>query len=383
MKSIVSLVSILFLSHAHANDSLNQRLDQLELKIEELKEQGQLSNKLSIGGYGEITYTNKRSELQNGQKATHSSNPQTDALRNVLYIGYKFDNQWSLTTEIEVEHADEIFLEQGFLNYRNGETFNWQSGVLLIPMGIVNKVHEPNTFLAVSRSETESKIIPTTWREVGTGVHGKLNNFSYEIDLVTGLLASGFSSTGVRSGRQKASQSEARDLAWVAQLKYSLMSGLELGTSHYIGKAGGVRTDVKHRVHDLFITAEVSGFKFKTMYAISKLDNTLSLNQEKGLTGANAIASEMNGGYAELGYNVFHGKKQWALIPFVRYETLDTQKKLDSGFTKNLANKATYTTFGISTMPNQHVVLKADYTKYENKAKTGHDTWKLGLGWLF
>lgn len=383
MKSIVSFLSILFITNAQANELINQRIDQLELKIEELKEQGQLSNKLSIGGYGEIAYINKRSELENGKKASHSGNPQADALRNVLYVGYKFDDRWSLSTEIEVEHADEIFLEQAFINYRGSEAFNWHSGVILIPTGIVNKTHEPNTFLTVSRSETESKIIPTTWREVGTGIRGKVNNFSYELDLVTGLLARNFSASGVRSGRQKASQSDARDLAWAMQFKYTLMNGLEFGTSHYIGKAGGVRTDVKHRVHDLFFTADISGLKFKSIYVVSKVDNTIALNQEKGLSGTNGIASEMTGGYAELGYNVLHGRKDFAIIPFARYEMIDTQKKLEGGLSKNLANKSTHTTFGFNAVPNQHVVFKADYTKSENKAKTGYDTWKLGVGWLF
>ena len=38
---------------------------------------------VSIGGYGEVIYKNKRSELQNGQKSSGGTNPVSDALRNV------------------------------------------------------------------------------------------------------------------------------------------------------------------------------------------------------------------------------------------------------------------------------------------------------------
>lgn len=382
MKLNLSLL-LLLLSASAYSQSFEERLNILTEEVQALKEQGTSGNKVKIGGYGEFIYENKRSELENKSKATQSNNPQADATRFVLYFGYDFDNRWSLFSEIEVEHADEIFLEQGGIRYSLSESFNWQTGVLLIPVGILNPIHEPTTFFSVSRTDIENKIIPSTWRELGTGIYGSLGKFRYELDLVTGLKAGNFSSDGVRSGRQKASQSEARDLAWVGRFDYSILSNFTLGVSAYVGKAGGAATEVKHSVYDFHLIGKFGGLQVQGLYVLSKLDGTTTLNNEKGKTGSNAIGSELRGYYLDLGYNVLHGIKDWQLIPFARYEAYNTQEKVESGFSKDPSKERTNTVFGFNAKPNDKVVFKADYTIGKNKAKTGYDTWRLGVGWNF
>ncbi len=381
MKYILSLL-IMLASTQVWSQSVEERLNILAEEVEMLKNKKSQSA-VKLGGYGEIIYTNKRTELENNTKASHGTNPQADALRFVLYVGYDFDSKWSLFSEIEVEHADEIFFEQGGIKYSASEAFNWQTGVLLIPVGITNLYHEPTTFLSVSRTEIESKIIPTTWREVGTGIYGAFGKFNYELDLVTGLKANSFSSDGVRSGRQKASQAEARDLAWVARADYKAMSNFTLGISAYVGKAGGSATDVKHSIYDFHLMGEFGGVTVKGLYVLSKIDNTTALNNELNKTGSNGIGSELSGYYMDLGYNVLHGYKDWKLTPFVRYESYNTQEKVESGFTKDLSKERINTVVGINAKPTDKVVFKADYTIGKNKAKTGYDTWRLGVGWNF
>ncbi len=54
---------------------------------------------LSIGGYGEVrlrSFHNQDSDDQNDI---------FDALRAVLYVGYKFNDQWLVNSELEFEHA--------------------------------------------------------------------------------------------------------------------------------------------------------------------------------------------------------------------------------------------------------------------------------------
>ena len=41
-------------------------------------------------------------------------------------------------------------------------------------MGIQNLYHEPPTFNGVERTNVDKYIVPTTWREMGTGVTGSL-----------------------------------------------------------------------------------------------------------------------------------------------------------------------------------------------------------------
>jgi hypothetical protein len=46
-----------------------------------------------------------------------------------------------------------------------------RAGNVLMPMGFLNELHEPTTYLGALRPDTERQIIPTTWHENGVGVY--------------------------------------------------------------------------------------------------------------------------------------------------------------------------------------------------------------------
>ena len=56
------------------------------------------------------------------------------------------------------------------------------------------EMHEPTVFLGAVRPETETRIIPSTWRENGFGIFGDVGGFAYRTYVVNGLDAGGFSS---------------------------------------------------------------------------------------------------------------------------------------------------------------------------------------------
>lgn len=364
-------------------NEMNSKIEALSEEVMALKEGGSSSSKTHFGGYGEFVYVNKRSSDEKKNKVANTTNPKLDAQRFILYIGHDFSKKWRLSSEIEVEHADQIFLEQGTLDYLHSDQLNFQAGVMLIPVGIINIHHEPTTFFGVNRPEIASKLIPSTWRELGVSVFGKTGALSYRVSLVDGLLASGFSSDGVRSGRQKASQAEARDLAWVTRVDYDIMGITTLGASAYLGKAGGVGTDVSHKVFDLHLKTNYKGLKFNALYTTVKLGKTDNLNTELSKTGTASIASEMSGYYTTLGYNVLRNVTDWELSPFVRYEHYNTQDKVGAAFSKDKSKERTNITYGVSLKPIENIVFKADYVKATNKSKTGVDSWNLGMGWNF
>ena len=67
----------------------------------------------------------------------------------------------------------------------------------------------------------------------------------------------------------------------------------------------------------------------------------------------------------------------------MRYEQLKLQKQVASGVVADPANDRTYLTFGMDYKPIPQVVVKADFTKAENKAKTAQDQFNLGIGYNF
>src|SRR5690606_17939883 len=98
---------------------------------------GSWVDRVSIGGYGEMTYTNARSENESNTKVG-GTNPTVDALRHVIYLGYTFSDKWKMLSEIEIEHADEIYLEFAEIQYAYSKALNFKAGLLLTPVGIVN-----------------------------------------------------------------------------------------------------------------------------------------------------------------------------------------------------------------------------------------------------
>src|SRR5688572_20053836 len=150
----------------------------------------------SFAGYGEVLYENFGSRNQAGIDVNRGTT--MDFLRAVFYAGYRFNDKFLFNSEVEVEHANEIWLEFAYLDYLAHPAFNVRGGLLLMPMGLTNEFHEPNVYLGAKRSETESRLIPSTWRENGAGVLGSAGKFSYRAYVVSGMNANGFAADGLR-----------------------------------------------------------------------------------------------------------------------------------------------------------------------------------------
>src|SRR3990167_5805243 len=203
---------------------------------------------LSLGGYGEVVYSN----YQDSTKKDFA-----DAFRFILYGGYKF-NEWILmNTELEFEHAGignaqskepEVYVEFSYLDFLLSKPFNIRTGLLLMPVGIINEFHEPTVYHGVLRPEVETNLIPSTWRELGIMAHGEpIENLTYKIAFINGLSADKFSnSTWIRSSRQQGAKVNADVGALVANVNYEFIPGLSVGGSYYWGEGStGKGGDVK------------------------------------------------------------------------------------------------------------------------------------------
>ena len=150
------------------------------------------SSGLSVGGYGESLYQNFDSKREDGQPSGRTN--EWDYLRAVLYVGWKFDRTFVLNSEIEYEHAStgkggEVSVEFLTLDARLRDELNFRAGLLLAPVGLVNEMHEPTTYLGARRPDTESRILPSTWRANGVGVFGEAGPIAYKLYLTESLSA--------------------------------------------------------------------------------------------------------------------------------------------------------------------------------------------------
>ena len=74
--------------------------------------------------------------------------------------------------------------------------------MMLMPVGIINERHEPPVYYGVERPFVDTVIMPTTWFEVGAGVHGEVGRgWRYRAYITSPLNAREFTRRGRASRR--------------------------------------------------------------------------------------------------------------------------------------------------------------------------------------
>lgn len=355
---------------------------------------------LSIGGYGEVLYQNVSGEemeeheeaLSEEEEEEEGDGDQLDLLRAVLYFGYKWNDRWLLNAEIEYEHAgEEVSVEFAYLDYLWRPQANLRAGLLLVPMGFLNELHEPTTFLGAQRPAVERVILPTTWRENGFGLFGDAGPFTYRTYLLNGFDASGFSEGGLGGGRQGGAEAKAEDFAWVGRLDYKGLPGLLLGGSAYFGNAGqgleteeGKSVDAGTTIFEGHVEWRWRGLELRALAVQAEVDDVADLNRALGLSGDESVGEKLTGHYVEAGYDLLAGRSgERSLIPYGRWERYNTQDEVPAGWSADPAHDVEVLTLGVEYKPFDQIVLKLDHENVDNEAGTGRDRFNVLLGFIF
>lgn len=348
---------------------------------------------VSLGGYGEAVYQNFGAEREDG--APSGRGDRIDLVRNIVYVGYKFDERILFNSELEFEHATtgegaeekgEVSVEFGYLDFKPWKSVGLRAGLVLVPMGFVNELHEAPVFHGARRPQVESSIVPTTWRENGVGLFGETGPLQWRTYLVAGLSSGGFEGSGIREGRQGGSDSLAEDLALTGRVDYTGVAGLLVGASFFTGDSGqGAGFGGRVSLVDLHGQYEHRGLRLRALAARTSVADAALINAANGLAGDESVGERQYGWYAEAAYDVMTLRPagQWSVAPFVRYERLDTQDRVPAGFERDPANERTVLTAGVGVKPRANVVLKVDFQRLTNKARTGTSQLNVGVGYLF
>lgn len=365
---------------------------------------------VSIGGYGEALYQNFASRREDGRPSALAD--RVDLLRGVFYVGYKFGSRLLFNSEVEYEHATtdesvgEVGIEFAYLDYRLSDAVGLRAGLLLIPMGLINEMHEPPTFLGTTRPETERQILPSTWRENGLGLFGQRSGFAYRAYLVNGFDAvgakgstaeEGFGPAGLRGGRQNGAEALANDFAGVARLDYVGRPGVQAGGSVYLGKAGqgravpgepGRELDVRTFIGEGHVQYRAHGLDLRGLVALASLSDVAELNAARAARGegepGETVGERLIGGYVQVGFNVLRSTRtEHELVPYVRFEVLNTQDRVPPGFVRDPANDRRILSLGAAWRPIPEIVVKADYQIHDDRADTGVNRLNAVVGYLF
>lgn len=401
MKRILILSALAVLAPLAARaQTVEQKIDALQKEIDRLKGDvtrlgtvpaaSAADESTSLFGYGEFNYNRFRND-ERGSKA--------DLRRFVLGLGHRFNERLTFNSELELEHAvasaeddGEIEVEQAYLDYRFSDAASVKGGLFLIPLGILNLTHEPPTYYGVERNDVETRIIPTTWRELGIGAHGLLGTtgLTYDVGVTTGFNAGKLDNaqTGIRSGHQEGSQADAHDLSLYGALNYQ-RPGLRVGTGVFTGNTGqngqanaalrGVAARLT--LWDVHAQYSVAGWDLAALYAKGTLGDAERVNAVTAAEGF-AAPKSMKGWYAQAAYHVYR-RGDLDIAPFARVERIEIAQQEDAalGLAQDPNNFERIHTIGVNFNVHPQVVIKADVRRFS----TDHtrDSLNLGLGYLF
>jgi hypothetical protein len=230
-------------------------------------------------------------------------------------------------------------------------------------------------------------IIPSTWSELVGGVFGDDGSFSYRAYLKTGLDAASFNSgEGIREGRQGGGEAIAEDFAAVGRLDWHPVEGAMVGGSLYSGGSGqGAGFTGRVTLAEVHGQAKLRGAMLRALYSRGSLGDAGAINAHNDLTGEESVGSRFGGWYVEGGYDLgtIFRRGEMSLMPYARYESLDTQRRVPRGFFRNPANDQTILTLGVAFKPVPQSVIKIDWQDVDNAANTGSNQWNVALGYIF
>ncbi len=360
---------------------------------------GGWTNQTTIGGYGEVLYNDETSS---------SSSKELDVQRFVLFASHEFNSNLRFFSELEIEHSfisddarspGAVELEQAYIEWDYAGNHSVLAGMHLVPMGIINETHEPNTFYGVERNRTESRIIPSTYRVNGIKLAGQLaSGFSYDLGIHEGLFfeSGNRGELSIRDSRQSGARAEMDNPAYTGRLRYTGVPGLELGVSMQyqtdMSQGGSVRGNIGrdgvidvmgNPVDDLggllseaHVSYRTGLWGFTALYAEWNIDSKIENVANSDLSNNGLGRDRQYGYYLQPSYQASS-----KLGTFLRYERTDERAGSNSGAAKHSATKRTIA--GVNYWLANNVVLKFDYQFEDDDNERDLDGFNLGIGWQF
>ncbi|MBX3305884.1 MAG: hypothetical protein KF751_07505 [Nitrospira sp.] len=213
--------------------------------------------KAIVGGYFDIQYrAHRNSVLESGRDGGTTNG--FDQQRFVPFIYADITEHLKFASELEIEHGIratndvEISLEFAHVDYLVNEKVNLRGGIVLIPLGKFNLLHDSPLNDLTDRPIVSRLIIPSTMSETGAGLYGtfypgRTGKLDYEVYFTTGPC--GYNGDGeprvteidgTKGARQrKCGSADGLDInngkAVSGRLAFSPMLGVEVAGSGYFG----------------------------------------------------------------------------------------------------------------------------------------------------
>ena len=214
------------------------------------------SPKAIVGGYADIQFRSHRKGALEGYG--NGTTNGFDQQRFVPFIYADITEHVKFAAELEIEHgiraadANEVSLEFAHIDYLVNEPINIRAGIVLIPIGKFNLLHDSPLNDLTDRPLVSQFVIPSTMAETGAGFYGtfypgRTSKLDYEFYVTTGPCgydAAGNpfvnEGNGTKDSRQrKCASDDGLDInngkAVSGRVAFSPLLGVEVAGSSYYG----------------------------------------------------------------------------------------------------------------------------------------------------
>ncbi len=339
--------------------------------------------KATIGGYADVMYN-----ILSRQNLDNPSRNSFGQQRLVPFIYADITDRVKFAAELELERGGtnspqgdgSIQIEFAQLDYLIDERINIRGGILLMPVGKFNLLHDSPLNDLVDRPMVSRIVIPSTWFEAGAGIYGTfypttLSKIDYELYAVNGMTqtAGAITDLGVRSARGSVSRDRDDSKAIVGRLAFSPMLGVEIAGSGYHGQYKPSTATVGSGNIDIFAvdwTLQRGPFELIGEAAWVRISN----NNATGVTGNGIGPSGMFGYYVQGNYHFMpeilkrlapsHFSEASTFTATVRWEQVDTDTDNRTvGGANTLGNRRELDrlTVGLNFRPIEDTVFKINW----------------------
>lgn len=187
-------------------------------------------------------------------------------------------------SELEFGHGtEEIELETALLDFELHPSLIFRAGIVLVPIGYFNQNHDSPKWEFIDRPLVSTNLIPSTYSDVGFGLHGTIPvqslSFTYEVYVLNGLqdgiVANEENRTFLASGKNEERFGEDNNgsPAFATRVGLKKRKVGEIGLSAYLGSYNtfqieGLTIDEKRT---LFIGALDYNFSIKKLQCLGEL----------------------------------------------------------------------------------------------------------------
>jgi hypothetical protein len=356
-------------------------------------------------GWGNVLYEDN----------TNAKTATADLQRLVLDIGRNFDSNIAFFSELEMDDAvlaggssgGQLAVEQAYIKFNTDPSHYFKAGLILPTIGIMNENHLPPMFNGNERTQVETNIIPTTWRDIGVGYYAAIEEspFSYSVALLNGLSSAMFThGSGIKNGRFQGRNATANNLAVNGALKFAEGTLKAQVTGYYGGTVGvsSQQADTMGLNSGLFGTPVGIGeadIRYTCgSWSFRALGTYISIPDAEEINRAykNNTPESEYGAYAEIGYDLLGNGGSIAerhLIAFSRYEKLDLNSSIPANGVTDGTLDQSHILVGLNYLPISTVAIKADvrfeHTGAANPSPTAlpydqnNSFINLGIGFVF